>query len=78
MFCKYKNIFGEPGKGVHSIRILNIAIVDVILTILLALVLKYFFKKYNFYLILSSLFILAIIAHRLFCVRTTIDKLLFN
>jgi hypothetical protein len=28
MFCKYKNIFGEEGKGVHSYRIFNIAIVD--------------------------------------------------
>jgi len=78
MFCKYKNIFGQPETGVHNIRILNIAIVDVILTVLLAFILKYFFKKYNFYYILSNLFILAIIAHRLFCVRTTIDKLLFN
>ena len=32
-FCKYKDLFGKPGEGVHSYRIFNIAIVDVILTI---------------------------------------------
>ena len=31
--CKYKDILGKPGQGVHSYRIFNIAIVDVILTI---------------------------------------------
>jgi len=31
--CKYKNYFGEPGKGVHSYRIFNIAMVDVIQTL---------------------------------------------
>jgi len=31
--CEYKNYFGESGKGVHSYRIFNIAIVDVIMTL---------------------------------------------
>ena len=35
-FCKYKHALGIPGKGVHSIRIKNIAIVDVLLSILMA------------------------------------------
>ena len=34
-------------------------------------------REYDFYKILIALFILGIILHRLFCVRTTIDKLLF-
>ena len=75
--CKYKNILGEPNKGVHSFRIFNIAIVDVLLTILLAYIL-YFFTNYKFIYILIIMFILGIISHRFFCVRTTIDKLLFN
>ena len=29
--CKYKNILGELGKGVHSFRVFGVAIVDVIL-----------------------------------------------
>lgn len=75
--CAYKNIFGEPGKGVHSYRIFNIAIVDVVMTIIGAyFVAKYF--KLNFVYTLISLFILGIIMHRLFCVKTTVDKFLFG
>lgn len=85
--CKYSNILGKPDKGVHSYRIFNIAIVDVLLTIFLALLLTFIFKygfKSNlqflilYIIILVSLFILGIVLHRLFCVKTTIDKLLFN
>ena len=76
--CKYKNLFGEVGKGVHSYRIFNIAVVDTVLTILGAYIIYLFFPKYNFYYILLFLFILGIALHRLFCVRTTIDKFLFG
>ena len=77
MFCKYKNIVGEPKKGVHSYRFLGLAIVDVILTILLAYIIYFFNNNTNFFIILGIVFLLGIILHRLFCVRTTIDKLLF-
>ncbi len=74
--CQYKNLFGKVGTGAHSIRFMNIAIIDVILTAIIA---KFLQKKYNkkflYYFIL--LLLLSIVAHRLFCVRTTIDKLLF-
>jgi hypothetical protein len=76
--CKYKDIFGKPNEGVHSYRIYNIAIVDVLATIALAYVIYLFIPKYNFFFILICLFLLGIILHKLFCVRTTIDKLLFN
>ena len=75
-FCKYKNIFGKPKEGVHSYRFLNFAIVDVVMTILFAFILSYFLK-YSFRYIVLFLFILGIILHRLFCVRTTIDTILF-
>jgi hypothetical protein len=78
MFCKYKNIFGKVGEGVHSYRIFNIAIVDVVLTLLLAFIIYLFIPKYSFIYISIFLFIIGIILHRLFCVPTTIDKLLFN
>lgn len=76
--CKYKNLFGEVGKGVHSYRIFNIAVVDTLLTILGAYIIYLFFPKYSFFYILLFLFILGILLHRLFCVRTTIDKFLFG
>jgi len=75
--CKYKDLLGEPGKGVHSYRIFNIAIVDVILTILVALLIS-FLAKVSFMWTLLILFLLGIILHRIFCVKTTIDKLIFK
>ena len=47
--CKYKNILGVPGNGVHSYRIFNIAIVDVILTVIVAYIISYIFKKSFFW-----------------------------
>ena len=75
MLCKYKNILGKVNKGVHSYRLFNIAIVDVILTILGAFIIHLFTPTYNFYLILLLFFILGIILHRIFCVKTTADFL---
>jgi hypothetical protein len=75
--CKYKDLLGEPGKGAHSYRIFNIAIVDVILTILVALLIS-FLAKVSFMWTLLILFLLGIILHRIFCVKTTIDKLIFK
>lgn len=85
MFCTYKDIFGAPNTGVHKKKILNIAIVDFVSTILLGLFIYWIIYKYygidNYALtmlyIMYCLFVLGIISHRLFCVRTTIDKLLF-
>jgi hypothetical protein len=75
-FCDYSELFGKVGEGWHSYRIFNIAIVDVLAVLVAAFILKYLFGgSYLVYLIL--LFIVGILVHRLFCVRTTIDKLLF-
>jgi hypothetical protein len=75
-------MFGKPGQGLHSYRLFNIAIIDVLFTIIGAYYLhkkvaKYY-PKISFYQILIGLFICGIIAHRIFCVRTTIDKILFK
>jgi len=77
ILCKYKNILVEPTKGVHSYRLFGVAIVDVIMTIILAYIISYFFK-YSFFYTSIILFSLGIILHRLFCVRTTVDKFLFS
>ena len=75
--CRYKNIFGEPGKGAHSIRVFNIAVVDVVATVILAYIVHKLFNV-NFVVTLIICFILGIISHHLFCVRSTIDKLIFG
>lgn len=77
MLSQYKDVFGKVGTGLHSYRVGNIAIVDVVFTVIMALILHAFFPKYSVLSILIGLFILGIIMHRLFGVRTTIDKLLF-
>lgn len=79
MFCQYKDILGKVSEGPHSLRIFDIAIVDVILTIIGAYVINSFvFPNCKYLLVLLVLFLLGIILHRIFCVRTTIDKLLFT
>ena len=76
--CKYKNVLGKPGTGVHKYRIGNIAIVDVLLTILAAWIIQMLFPNHSFITILLGLFVLGIFMHRVFCVHTTIDRLLFG
>jgi uncharacterized membrane protein len=74
--CKYKNSLGEPGKGIHSYRLFGVAIADVIMTIIGAYIISYFFKL-SFVKTLIILFLLGIILHNIFCVKTTVDKILF-
>ena len=79
MLCDYSEIFGKIGEGVHSYRVFDVAIIDVVMTMIGAYFLqKTFLKKYEYYEVSVGLFLLGILMHRLFCVRTTIDKLLFN
>lgn len=74
--CKYKNALGEPGKGIHSYRLFGIAVADVIMTIIASYIISYFFNTSLLYTLLF-LFLVGIFLHHIFCVRTTIDKLLF-
>ena len=82
--CKYSELAGKPREGLHSIRLFDIVIIDVILTIIGTLILyqilDYFFviSKYVSRIVLVCMaFIFGIIMHRLFCVRTKIDTILF-
>ena len=74
--CKYRNALGVPGKGVHSLRLGGFAIADVIMTLVGAYVIARWARA-SFAWTAVGLFLLGIILHRLFCVRTTIDRLLF-
>lgn len=77
MLCKYKDILGKPKKGIHSYRLFNIAVADVALTLIVSKLISVY-TKISVYKTFIVLFLLGILLHRLFCVRTTIDKLLFN
>jgi hypothetical protein len=74
MLCPYKDLIGKVGS--HPYRLFDISMVDVLVTVLAAGVFSYV-AKYNFWYILLCLFLLGIISHRAFCVRSTVDQWLF-
>ena len=72
-------MFGVPGetKGMRAFRIFGIAIFDVIVVIIFGYIIS-LLTKIKLYYVLPALFVLGIIVHRLFCVRTAVDKMLFS
>ena len=81
--CKYKDIFGKPNTGLHKYRIYNIAVIDVIATLLLAYIIQNFLlKKFNYKIEYIKLFtilvILSVLIHKIFCVNTTLTNFLIK
>lgn len=74
-FCKYRDIFGKPNTGSHSLRIFDIALIDVLETGLVAWVISYYTSR-SFLPVLGMLFFLGVLLHRVFCVKTKIDRFL--
>jgi len=75
--CQYKNLFGKPGEGLRKYRIFDIALYDTFVVVLIGVIFAWV-TKINIWIVLAVLFTSGIIAHRLFCVRTGVDKLLFT
>ena len=75
--CKYRDIFGKVGEGVHSLRFFNIAVVDTLLTLVLAYVINLYLKS-NLLFIFFLLMVASILIHRAFCVETTLTKMFFT
>ena len=76
---KITPFFGSPNKGIHSYRLFNIAYIDVIMNIIGAYIIqKLFYPNTKYLKILFYLFLIGILLHRIFGIRTTIDKLLFS
>jgi ABC-type spermidine/putrescine transport system permease subunit I len=75
-FSKYKDLFGKPHAGLRKYRIFDIAILDVVVTVICAYAIAWFFK-WTFWKVLAIVFISGIFVHRLFSVRTGLDKKLF-
>lgn len=74
--CRYKDIFGRPREGAHAYRFFDIAVVDVAATVFVAFIIARIFSL-SFWKSLVALFIIGILSHRAFCVRTTVDKWVF-
>ena len=75
--CQYKNLFGAPGKGAHAYRFMGVAVVDVVLTVLAAVCIAWV-AEWPVWYVLGGLFAIGIVLHHLFCVRTTVDKIIFG
>ena len=82
---KHRYMFGTPGTGVHKYRLLGVAIVDVVGTILVAALVAFGISSYKNRPLLPIMgisiflfFLLGIIMHRVFGAKTTVDKLLFG
>lgn len=73
MNCEYKNLLGAPNTGVHSYRIFNIAIVDLVLTILAAGMISWFWK-FSFLISVFMLIVFGVIVHYVLCVPTALNK----
>lgn len=77
MLCRYSESLGKPGEGVHSPRLGGFAIMDVLFTVALAALLTRRFG-WSFRPTLLCSFAAGIVAHRIFCVHTALDRLLFE
>jgi len=78
-FCQYKDLFGTPGleTGLRKYRIFGIAIYDVSVTLICAIFVAWFFRL-PYPQTIIAIFILGVLVHRLLCVRTAVDKMLFS
>ena len=74
--CKYKDLFGIPGEGIHAFRIFNISVWDTLITIACALIIAWI-GGWSYWKTTICVFLLGIVVHHLFCVRTTLDKIIF-
>jgi len=71
------DLLGKPGTGIHSVRLFNFAVMDILFTVILAYIISKKFKK-DFKLVLIICFISGIVLHRIFGVKTTVDRILFD
>jgi len=73
--CKYKDLFGPPGEGIHSTRIFGMAFADWVMTLLGVSVLSFVFGI-AWWKVFLTVFIVAEFSHYMFCVDTAVIKML--
>ena len=83
--CKYKDVLGVPKQGFHAKRVMGFAANDVYGTIgiaaIIAVIIWLVYKKpllKTFLISVVALFVLGILLHRLFCVNTTLNMMIFG
>jgi len=73
--CPYRYIFGEPGKGVHAVRLGGLAVNDTLMTVIAAVLTSYAYKI-NLGISLFSWFAIGEILHYGFGVETAFLKMI--
>lgn len=80
--ARFANVFGRPGEGVHAPRLFGVAAVDLLLTLLTALMLPVLLLPpaqrtlAAFAASFAALMLLAVGTHWLFGVRTALNRAL--
>ena len=77
MGSNLSDIFGAPGTGVHSVRLGGVAVIDVALSLMLALCIALATQQ-SLARVTLYVFAARIALHRLFNVRTTVDRAIFD
>ena len=72
-FSKFKDFFGKPGEGVHQYKFMGVAIVDLLLSIVLAIIVSHFTTMPHVLSIITVL-LLGLVLHVLFGVPTQAVK----
>jgi hypothetical protein len=64
--------------GIHDIRVLNFAVLDIIGTIIIILILHHYLKhkKYSLWMLFVGIFVFAIIIHYILKIDTTLNYIL--
>lgn len=76
--CQYRDIFGQVGTGIHSYRIFDIAVVDLLATVFLGVLLKGIFTiKLDLVWVVLFFILVSIPIHMLFCVETRLVRLIY-
>lgn len=73
--CKYKDVLGKAGSDEYT-RILTVRVMDIVTLIVGSYLIAYLFD-FSFWKTLLVIFISGIVVHRMFCVRSAVDKMLF-
>lgn len=74
--CRFRDALGVPGEGLHF-HVMGVAVVDVAATLAAAWLATRWLGG-PFWAWAVGAFALGAIAHRVFCVRTTLDRALFG
>jgi hypothetical protein len=75
--CKYRDIIGKPGEGLHSMRLFGLSVYDVVISLAFAIIGSWI-TGYSVVILATLIFVSGIIVHRLFCVNTALNVAIFG